>query len=119
MILSKAFFDDLRAFGVKTITFTLDTHDDSNKKMRFALYQEELIDGEEVLLDAYDPDTKTKLTSSDINQTRITINIDDVTPNGGVRIELYNSASSKEGNYVFENVVFGFETIGSADNEII
>ena len=104
LILSEQFFDDLRGFGVKTITFTLDSHD---KKMRFALYQEE----SDALLPAYDPTTKEPLTSSDINQTRITINIDEVTPNGGVRIELHQSASSNTGNYVFENVVFGFETV--------
>ena len=104
LILSEQFFDDLRGFGVKTITFTLDSHD---KKMRFALYQEE----SDELLPAYDPTTKEQLKSSDINQTRITINIDEVTPNGGVRIELHQSASSNAGNYVFENVVFGFETV--------
>ena len=102
--MSKEFFEDLRAYGVETVTFTLDA---TPKATRFAIYQEE----SDALINAYDPDTKAKLVSSDINQERITINIDDVTLLGGVRIELHSSASNNEGNYSFKNIVFGFEKI--------
>ena len=110
LILSELFFDDLRAYGVKTITFTFDSN---SKNIRYALYQEE---SDEYLTayaleDEEDPTSWEKLSSSRIEVERITINIDDVTPNGGVRIELHNSAYSSNGDYVFRDVVFGFESV--------
>lgn len=117
LILSKYFFDHLRAYGVDTVTFTLRTGDSKNKTIRYAIYQEELdANGRDQLLDVYNTAGEKLLDSSNVEEERVTLKLLDITHAGGVRIELHNSASSNVGDYVFENIEFTFPTQSVQDN---
>lgn len=113
LILSKAFFEDLRAYGVESVTFDFHTAENTNKQIAFEAYQEELIDGERAELPVYDGVTGERLVASGgkgIETERVKIYLDDVTRGGGVTLIVHNSSSSNTGTYHFGNVVFGFPT---------
>ncbi|MBE7101046.1 MAG: hypothetical protein E7364_05485 [Clostridiales bacterium] len=107
IILSKAFFEDLRAFGVTSMTFDFHTPAGDNNKIKYNVYQEELIDGELTRLPVYDQ-LGNKITNQ-VTEHKITVYLEDITRGGGVSIELDPSASDKDGNYHFGSINFGFE----------
>ena len=107
VILSKEFFEELRAYGVQSITFDFHTGEGSGKEIRYNVYQEELINGQKTRLPVYDQDGN-KITS-DVYVHQITIYLEDVTRGGGVAIELHSSSSNNTGIYHFGNVSFGFD----------
>ncbi len=104
LILSKEFFTHLHAYGVETVTFTLDTGEGNNNKIRYAIYG---ADG--TYLPVYDEYGEDQLSSDDVRDTRVMIKIKDIHERGSsVRIEMHNSASSSDAHYTFRDVVFGF-----------
>lgn len=110
LLLSKHFFDQLRAFGVESISFDFHTAEESGKAMRFYVYQEE---DESLDLPVYSADGKTQLTKKsgvEISAERITVKIADITPGGGLLIEVHQSSSSNKGIYHFGHMTFTFPT---------
>ena len=107
IILSKVFFEDLRAYGVTCMTFNLHTEEGSNKKISYNVYQEEEIDGDTVRLPVYDSTGK-KITGT-VTVHQITIYLDDVTRGGGVTIVIDPSSTSNTGTFHLGSVQFGFD----------
>ncbi len=109
LLLSKHFFEELRAFGVESVSFDFHTGEQSGKQMRFYVYQEE---DEDLPFPIYDGETGEKLTDGggEIKAARITIYLADVTPGGGVLIEVHQSSSSNQGIYHFGHIGFTFPT---------
>ena len=108
LLLSQHFFEQLRAFGVESITFDFHTSEDSGKQMRFNAYQEEDMDAH---LPVYDGITGEYLGDyGDHTASRVTLYLADITPGGGVLLEVHQSSSSNTGTYHFGHVEFGFPT---------
>ncbi len=107
IILSRVFFEDLRAFGVTSMTFDFHTPEGSNKQIKYDVYQEELIeDGERIPV--YDSEGNKIL--GEVQEHQITIYLEDITRGGGVSIVLNPSSSDRDGMYHFGSIVFGFTT---------
>ena len=115
LLLSKHFFDQLRAFGVESVSFDFHTGEQSGKAMKFYVYQEE---DEDAPFPVYDATGTNKLTDGGdmITASRITIYLEDVTPNGGVLIEVHQSSSSNKGIYHFGHIGFTFPTTNTEDD---
>lgn len=115
LLLSKHFFDQLRAFGVESISFDFHTAEDSGKPIRFYVYQEEDTDLD---LPVYDATGKTQLNknSNELTAERITLYLKDITEGGGVLIEVHQSSSSNTGSYHFGNMTFTFPTTNTEAN---
>ncbi len=114
LLLTKEFFEELRAYGVEAITFTFTTGAETNKKVAYNVLQEELEEGDPNLYVTVYPEGGIKGTTdpignsgnSTVKDNRIKIYLEDITPKGGLVIRLHQSSSSNEGNYIFEDVVF-------------
>ena len=104
LLLTKIFFDELRAYGVESLEFDFHTSENSNKKMRFEAYQEE---DHKLPLKIYDAETG-ELNPAPHEMKRVKIFLDDITPGGGVLIEIDQSSSSNKGEYHFGHVTFNF-----------
>lgn len=110
LLLSKDFFEQLRAFGVESIIFSFHAAPESKKDASYNLYQEE-----DTTLDlpAYDATTGAELTGKTIDSSvhgRIQIYLRDITPEGGVLIEVTTSSTSNIGAYHFGEIDFTFPT---------
>lgn len=105
LLLSKEFFDQLRAFGVESISFDFHTAENSGKEMKFHAYQEE---DTSLSLPVYDAETGAKLNGDWYTATRVKIYIKDITEGGGVLLEVHQSSSSNQGSYHFGNMTFQF-----------
>ena len=105
LLLSKEFFDKLRAFGVESITFDFDTAGTGGKKMQYYVYEED----EETPIRVFDAATGTAYNSGLVSATRITIYLDDI-KQAGVFLEVHQSSSSNQGAYEFGNITFAFPT---------
>ena len=117
MLLSKQFFEKLRAFGVESIVFDFHTAPDSGKQMKFEAYQEE---DKTAPVNIYDATTNELLNKNgqSVTSPRIKIYIRDVTEGGGVLIVIDQSASSNQGKYHFGNITFTFPTTNTnKDNQ--
>ena len=105
--LSVDFFKDLYAYGVSTVSFSFYAlKNGKNENYDYTMYK---------------GNTDEKLPFRDVSTNddhRVEINISDLMVDGvvvySVRIDLGNSSSSKDGNYFFENVEFGFPTKAAA-----
>lgn len=104
LLLSKSFFDQLRAFGVESMIFRLDTSEGSNS-MRFQAYQEE----SQSKIPIYDAETG-KEVGKNASVEKAQIFLKNITPGGGVLIEIDQSSSSSTGNYEFGEISFTFPT---------
>ncbi|MBR2442187.1 MAG: hypothetical protein IKB20_03895 [Clostridia bacterium] len=116
LLLSKHFFDHLRAFGVESVSFDFHSSKDITGGMKFDAYQEEYYhtDGEaDHPLPIYDENGVLQ-EYPPYNLKRVMIKIADVTPDGGVLIEIDQSMSSNKGEYHFGHVEFHFPTTNTA-----
>ncbi len=103
LLLSKHFFDELRAFGVESVSF--DFHGTGNKEqLTYMMYQEKDLEAE---LKVYDDVTGARLTGS-YTSKRVRLYLKDITEGGGVLIELAPNSSSNKGVYHFGNITFNF-----------
>lgn len=107
LLLSKEFFDKLRAFGVESISFDFHTAEDSGKTMKFYVYQEE---DDSLRLPVYDAETGELQRDVLIQIKRIKLYLSDITPGGGVLLEVHQSSSSSQGDYHFGHITFEFPT---------
>lgn len=110
LLLTKEFFEELRAYGVEAITFTFTTGTETNKNVAYNVLQEENGIGKNAsYVKVYNPANGNALQNSnnkDIKQTRIKIYLEDITPQGGLLFLIAESSSSSNGNYIFEDVEF-------------
>ena len=101
--LSKDFFANLHAYGVETVSFSFYAKKNGQYVSAYNMYKG-------------DTDIDMPFTDSptDTEKDRVTINISDLMVDGavvyGLRIEIENKASSNIGDYIFENLTFGFPT---------
>ena len=107
LLLSKEFFDKLRAFGVESVSFDFHTAESSGKEMKFYAYQEE---DTSLRLPVYDGTTGELLSNGLHTVERIKLYLKDITPGGGVLLEVHQSSSSNQGDYHFGNISFEFPT---------
>ncbi len=109
LLLSQHFFEHLRAFGVESVSFDFHTAEQSGKAMKCYFYQEE---DEDLPLPVYDAETGRKLTDGggQVTVERVKLYLADITPGGGVLIEVHQSSSSNKGIYHFGNIEFTFPT---------
>lgn len=107
LLLSKEFFDQLRAFGVESVSFDFHTAEDSGKEMKFYAYQEE---DTSLRLPVYDAETGVLLDDGLHTVKRVKLYLEDVTEGGGVLLEVHQSSSSNQGKYHFGNITFEFPT---------
>jgi hypothetical protein len=124
MLLTKIFFDELRAYGVESMTFRF--HCTNNKTIKYNMYQEETYAGDKVPVKVYvqnnkgewilDPPGSTAEDYGDYEHKaeEIRLYLKDITPGGGVLIELDQSASSNKGEYHFGHVKFEFPTTNNS-----
>lgn len=105
LLLSKDFFDQLRAFGVESVSFDFHTAEDSGKEMKFYAYQEE---DTALRLPVYDGTTGELLSDGLHTVKRVKLYLSDITPGGGVLLEVHQSSSSNQGKYHFGNISFEF-----------
>ena len=105
LLLSKEFFDKLRAFGVESVSFDFHTAESSGKEMKFYAYQEE---DTSLRLPVYDGTTGELLSDGLHTVERIKLYLSDITPGGGVLLEVHQSSSSNQGDYHFGNISFEF-----------
>ena len=107
LLLSKEFFDQLRAFGVESVSFDFRTAESSGKQMKFYAYQEE---DTSLRLPVYDDETGALLDDGLHTVSRVRLYLEDITPGGGVLLEVHQSSSSNTGAYHFGNISFAFPT---------
>ena len=115
LYITEKFFDEIRAYGVETITFTFATKIGSNKQNNIAynIYQQE--DKDENVkkpLPVYYTDNQGKIQSIDaahslIEVPRVTIYLKDITPGGGLLFDPAPKMSSNTAEFGFLNVEFG------------
>ena len=114
LYITETFFDELRAYGVETITFTFATQRGGNKEgnVKYHIYQQE---NHNIPLPVYYTDANGKLTligntdtSVDyITYPRVTIYLNDITPGGGLTFNPAPSMTSNTAEFAFLNVKFG------------
>ena len=107
LLLSKEFFDQLRAFGVESISFDFHTAESSGKQMKFYAYQEE---DTSLRLPVYDGETGELLNDGMHTVSRVKLYLSDITAGGGVLLEVHQSSSSNTGAYHFGHITFEFPT---------
>ena len=100
--LSKVFFANLYAYGVETVSFSFYAKKNGQYVSAYNMYKGDT-----------DIDMPFIESPTDTEEYRVTIKIADLMDeNGivqyGVRLEIENNASSNVGDYIFENVTFGF-----------
>lgn len=100
--LSKVFFANLYAYGVETVSFSFYAKKNGQYVSAYNMYKGDT-----------DIDMPFIESPTDTEEYRVTIKIADLMDeNGivqyGVRLEIENKASSNVGDYIFENVTFGF-----------
>ena len=113
LLLSKEFFDKLRAFGVESVSFDFHTAENSGKQMKFYAYQEE---DTSLRLPVYDDETGELLGDGLHVIKRVKLYLDDITPGGGVLLEVHQSSSSNTGDYHFGHISFTFPTTNTEDS---
>lgn len=108
LLVTEEFFDELRAYGVETITFTFSTDPESNKKPKYTIYQAE---DHTKPLPIYDVNGKELSGANEVPQeikvSRITIYLEDITRGGGLHIRPANSMTNNTADFVFLDVEFG------------
>ena len=114
LLLSKSFFDQLRAFGVESVSFDFHTAEESGKQMKFYVYQEE---DRSLPLPVYDGITGEKLQDGLHTAERIKLYLSDITEGGGVLLEVHQSSSSNQGMYHFGNISFEFPTTNQEESK--
>ena len=112
LLLSKEFFDQLRAFGVESVSFDFHTAESSGKQMKFYAYQEE---DTSLRLPVYDGETGELLDDGVHTVKRVKLYLSDITPGGGVLLEVHQSSSSNQGDYHFGHISFEFPTTNQED----
>ena len=101
--LSREFFENLYAYGVETVSFSFYAEKKGQYVSSYTMYKG-------------DTDVKMPYVSvaTETEKSRVEIKISDLMENGvvvhGLRIEIGSKASSNVGDYIFENVSFGFPT---------
>ena len=101
VILSKEFFANLYAYGVETVSFSFYAQKNGQYVSAYTMYKG-------------DTDEEMPFTEipTETEKSRVEIRIADLMENGevqyGLRIEIAKKASSNIGDYIFENVSFGF-----------
>lgn len=105
LLLSKEFFDKLRAFGVESVSFDFHTAESSGKQMKFYAYQEE---DTSLRLPVYNDETGELLSDGLHTVNRVRLYLKDITPGGGVLLEVHQSSSSNTGAYHFGHISFAF-----------
>lgn len=101
--LSKDFFVNLYAYGVETVSFSFYAKKNGQYVSAYNMYKGNT-----------DIDMPFTEIPTDTEKDRVMIKISDLMVDGavayGLRIEIENKASSNVGDYIFENVTFGFPT---------
>ena len=102
--LSKDFFANLHAFGVETVSFSFYAEKNGSYISAYEMYKGDT-----------DIDMPYTDTPTDTERYRVTVRLADLLGADGmvqygIRIEIAKKASSNIGDYVFENVTFGFPT---------
>ena len=105
LLLSEEFFNQLRAFGVESISFDFHTAESSGKQMKFYAYQEE---DTSKRLPVYDAETGELLDEGLHTVMRVKLYLKDITLGGGVLLEVHQSSSSNTGSYHFGNLSIEF-----------
>lgn len=115
LLLSKDFFEQLREFGVESISFDFHSAPGSKKEASYRVFQEEDTSAE---MPVYDAETGEELTGKIIDSTeheRIKIYLEDITVEGGVLIEVTTNSTSNLGQYHFGNIQFTFLAINQEE----
>ena len=101
--LSKDFFANLHAYGVETVSFSFYAKKNGQYVSAYNMYKGNT-----------DIDMPFTEIPTDTEKDRVMIKISDLMVDGvvayGLRLEIGNNASSNIGDYIFENVTFGFPT---------
>ena len=100
--LSREFFEHLHAYGVETVSFSFYARKNGQYRSSYTMYKG-------------DTEERMPYTSvpSETEKHRVQIEISELLGEDGhvlygIRIEIGSNASAKEGDYIFENVMFGF-----------
>ncbi len=123
IVLSKEFINELRAFGVESMTFNFHTAPEDNNKMAFTAYQYNAENNTDSALNLYHTSEDGTISKNAItgeikeqkyNPLKFTVYLKDITSENTIKFKLSNSASSNQGAYHFGEITFGFPTQSAA-----
>ena len=113
LYITEKFFDEIRAYGVETITFTFATQRGGNKEgnIKYHIYQQEDEDHVKPLPVYYTDDNgviqKIDAANQEVTVPRVTIYLKDITPGGGLTFNPAPAMTSNTAEFAFLNVEFG------------